>query len=181
MRQSSGSEPAAARHPPGARLSPVSSRTTSPCRPVRALGFAPTAGRVAARHRHSGIPRATSVTSPHGRSPSQFEATDPGPDRLGVPSSDLIGCRRVGFAISDGQQRLGRARPGRRARSSERAQAVQGVPLVRGERAHGMRSGGATWDTPLGARGSSHRYTRSLTAVDPLADSNLITAVPVGP
>src|SRR3954463_6824869 len=52
-------------------------------------------------------PRATSVTRPHGREPVTVEATDPGRDRLGVPSSDLVGCRRVGCAISDGQQGSG--------------------------------------------------------------------------
>src|SRR5215210_9504747 len=41
-------------------------------------------------------PRATSVTRPHGGEPVTVEATDPGRDRLGVPSSDLVGCRRVG-------------------------------------------------------------------------------------
>src|SRR3954454_1578623 len=111
-------------------------------------------------------PRATSVAGPHGSEPVAVEAADPGREGLGVPSSDLVGCRRVGCAISDGQQGSGALNL--RGGSAERtAQAGQLLALIRGERAQGgflvARHG-----TPRGTRMPRH-YTRSHTASDPLA------------
>src|SRR3954451_21679509 len=101
-------------------------------------------------------PRATSVAGPHGREPVAVEAANPGREGLGVPSSDLVGCRRVGCAISDGQQGSGALNL--RGGSAERtAQACQLLALIRGERAQGgflvARQG-----TPRGTRIASPPY-----------------------
>src|SRR5215213_10487986 len=95
-------------------------------------------------------PRATPMPRPHGREPVTVEATDPGRDRLGVPSSDLVGGRRVGCAISEGQQGSGALDLGG-GRAERAAQAGQGVPLVRGEQAQGI---------VLAARHGTPRSTR---------------------
>src|SRR3982751_3542992 len=50
-------------------------------------------------------PRATSVAGSHGREPVAVEATDPGGDGLGVPSSDLVGRHRIARAIRNVQER----------------------------------------------------------------------------
>ncbi len=77
-------------------------------------------------------PRATPMPRPHSGEPVAVEAADPGGDRLVVPSSDLVGGRRVGCAISDGQQGAGVL--DLRGGGAERAaQAGQGDPLVRGK------------------------------------------------
>src|SRR5215210_1483852 len=52
-------------------------------------------------------PRATPMPRPHGGEPVAVEATDPGGAGLGVPSSDLVGCRRVTGTLRDGQERSG--------------------------------------------------------------------------
>ena len=77
-------------------------------------------------------PRSAPMPRPHSGEPVTVEATDPGGEGLVVPSSDWVGCRRGGCAMSDGPQGSG-ARD-LRGRSAERAaQAGQGDPLVRGE------------------------------------------------
>src|SRR5215212_3412633 len=48
--------------------------------------------------------RVSAMPRPHGREPVAVEAADPSRDRLVMPSSDLVGGRRVAGAISDGQQ-----------------------------------------------------------------------------
>src|SRR5215211_4667377 len=52
-------------------------------------------------------PRAAPMPRPHSGEPLAVEATDPGGDRLGVPSSVLVGGRRVARAIRKGQERSG--------------------------------------------------------------------------
>src|SRR5215210_2036631 len=52
-------------------------------------------------------PRATPMPRPHSGEPLAVEVTDPGGDGLGVPSSDLVGCRRGTGTLSDGQERSG--------------------------------------------------------------------------
>src|SRR5215210_1598892 len=98
----------------------------------------------------------SAVTWLHSRQPVAVEAADPGREGLGVPSSDLVGCRRVGCAISDGQQGSGALNL--RGGSAERtAQAGQLLALIRGERAQGVflvaRDG-----TPRGRRIASPIY-----------------------
>src|SRR3954467_192254 len=44
-------------------------------------------------------PWSAPMAGPHGGEPVAVEAADPGGDRLVVPSSDLVGCRRVARAI----------------------------------------------------------------------------------
>src|SRR3954470_18127198 len=56
----------------------------------------------------------SAVTRLHGREPVAVEAADPGGDRLIVPSSDLVSCRRVAGPLSNGQRALERARLARR-------------------------------------------------------------------
>src|SRR3954452_19719643 len=101
-------------------------------------------------------PRATSVSRPHGREPVTVEATDPGGDRLGVPSSDLVGRRRVGCAISDVQQGSGAFDLGG-GRAERAAQAGQLLALIRRERAKGILLV-ARHGTPRGTRIASPRY-----------------------
>src|SRR5215212_71952 len=52
-------------------------------------------------------PRATPMPRPHSGESLTVEATDPGGDGLGVPSSDLVGCRHVTGTLSYGQERSG--------------------------------------------------------------------------
>src|SRR3954462_8994779 len=47
----------------------------------------------------------SAVTRLHGSEPVAVEAADPGGDRLIVPSSDLVSCRRVAGPLSNGQER----------------------------------------------------------------------------
>jgi hypothetical protein len=74
---------------------------------------------------------------PHGGQPFTIEATDPGGDGLGVPSSDLVRRGRVARAISNGQQGSG-ALDLRGGSTGRAAQAGQRDPLVSGERAQGI-------------------------------------------
>src|SRR5215211_4123301 len=82
-------------------------------------------------------PRATAMARPHGGEPLAVEAADPGRDRLGVPSSDLVSGCRVAGPVRNGQQRSStlNLRDGRAGRA---AQAGQGDPLVGGKRAQGV-------------------------------------------
>jgi len=96
-------------------------------------------------------PRSAPMPRPHSGEPVPVEATDPGGEGLGVPSSDLVGCRRVGCAMSDGPQGSGAL--DLRGRSAERAaQAGQGDPLA----GVSGRRGSVRWRDRghLGARGS---------------------------
>jgi hypothetical protein len=77
-------------------------------------------------------PRSAPMPRPHSGEPVPVEAADPGGDGLVVPSSDLVGGRRVGCALSDGQERSG-ALDLRGGRAGRAAQAGQGDPLVKGE------------------------------------------------
>src|SRR3954470_6132585 len=82
-------------------------------------------------------PRSAPVARSHGSQPVAVEAADPGGDGLGVPSSDLVGRRRVASPISNGQQNSGAL--DLRGGSAERtAQAGQLLALIRGERAQGV-------------------------------------------
>src|SRR3954464_1219458 len=82
-------------------------------------------------------PRSAPVARSHGSQPVAVEAADPGGDGLGVPSSDLVGRRRVASPISNGQQNSGAL--DLRGGSAERtAQAGQLLALIRGERAKGV-------------------------------------------
>src|SRR3954471_13932315 len=82
-------------------------------------------------------PRSAPVARSHGSQPVAVEAADPGGDRLVVPSSDLVGRRRVASPISNGQQNSGAL--DLRGGSAERtAQAGQLLALIRGERAQGV-------------------------------------------
>src|SRR4051812_48309224 len=107
----------------------------------------------------------SAVTRLHGREPVAVEAADPGGDRLIVPSSDLVSCRRVAGPLSNGQERSSAL--DLRGGSTERAaQAGQGDPFVRSEWAEGL-CGGATWDT---SEHEDHPITiPELAADDPLA------------
>src|SRR5215207_2748019 len=79
----------------------------------------------------------SAVTRLHSRQPVAVEAADPGRDRLGVPSSDLVSCRRVAGPLSNGQQGAGALNL--RGRSAGRAaQAGQLLAFIRGERAQGI-------------------------------------------
>src|SRR5215218_8141488 len=49
----------------------------------------------------------SAVTRLHSRQPVAVEAADPSREGLGVPSSDLVGCRRVTGPLSYGQERSG--------------------------------------------------------------------------
>src|SRR6185436_4921825 len=47
-------------------------------------------------------PWSAPMAGPHGREPLAVEAADPGGNRLGVPSSDLVGGRRVAGPVRNG-------------------------------------------------------------------------------
>src|SRR5215217_5228663 len=82
-------------------------------------------------------PWSTPMARPHGGEPVPVEAADPGGDGLVVPSSDLVGGRRVACAIRNGQERSGALDV--RGGSTERAaQAAQLLALIRRERAQGI-------------------------------------------
>src|SRR3954471_4496759 len=103
-------------------------------------------------------PRATPMARPHGREPVAVEAADPGRDGLGVPSSDLVGSRRVARAIRNGQERSG-ALDLRGGRAERAAQAGQLLALIRRERAKGIFLV-ARHGTPRGTRITAY-YTSS--------------------
>src|SRR4051794_24993248 len=82
-------------------------------------------------------PWSAPMARPHGGEPVAVEPADPGGDRLGVPSSDLVGGRRVAGPIRNGQQRSGAL--DLRGGSAERAaQAGQLLAFIRRERAKGI-------------------------------------------
>src|SRR3954466_5574632 len=86
------------------RVSPIADPPSTPM--ARLLGGEPPAARL------------------HGGEPVAVEAADPARDGLGVPSSDLVGGRRVARAIRNGQERSG-ALDGRGGRAERAAQAGQ--------------------------------------------------------
>src|SRR4051794_19694478 len=82
-------------------------------------------------------PWSAPMAGPHGGEPVAVEAADPGGDRLGVPSSDLVGGRRVARAIRNGHERSG-ALDVRGGGAERAAQAGQLLALLRRERAKGV-------------------------------------------
>src|SRR3954452_25273190 len=79
-------------------------------------------------------PWSAPMARPHGGEPVAVEAVHPGGDGLIVPSSDLMGGRRIACAISNGQERSGALDV--RGGGAERAtQAGQLLALLRRERA----------------------------------------------
>src|SRR3954470_11219819 len=101
-------------------------------------------------------PWSAPMAGPHGREPVTVEATDPGRDRLGVPSSDLVGGRRVARAIRNGHERSG-ALDVRGGGAERAAQAGQLLALLRRERAKGILLV-ARHGTPRGTRIASPPY-----------------------
>src|SRR3954464_7189945 len=79
-------------------------------------------------------PRAAPVAGSHGSEPVAVEAADRGGDGLVVPSSHLVGGRRVARAIRNGQERSG-ALDLRSGGAERAAQAGQLLALIRRERA----------------------------------------------
>src|SRR4051812_46793073 len=82
-------------------------------------------------------PWSAPMARPHSGEPVAVEAADPGGDGLGVPSSDLVGRRRVAGPIHDGQQRSG-ALDLRGGGAERAAQAGQLLALIRPERTKGV-------------------------------------------
>src|SRR4051794_22385456 len=82
-------------------------------------------------------PWSAPMARPHSGEPLAVEAADPGGDGLGVPSSDLVGGRRVAGPIHDGQQRSG-ALDLRGGGAERAAQAGQLLALIRRERTKGV-------------------------------------------
>src|SRR3954464_15666352 len=101
-------------------------------------------------------PWSAPMAGPHGGEPVAVEAADPGGDRLGVPSSDLVGGSRVARAIRNGQQRSG-ALDLRGGGAERAAQAGQLLALIRSERAKGIFPV-ARHGTPRGTRIASPPY-----------------------
>src|SRR5215204_6618879 len=101
-------------------------------------------------------PWSTPMARPHGGEPVAVEAADPGRDGLVVPSSDLVGGRRVARAIGNGQERSGTLDV--RGGSAERAaQAGQLLAFIRRERAKGICPV-ARHGTPRGTRITAPLY-----------------------
>src|SRR4051812_31391481 len=101
-------------------------------------------------------PWSAPMARPHGREPVAVEAADPGRDGLGVPSSDLVGRRRVAGAIRNRQERSG-ALDLRGGRAERAAQAGQLLALIRRERAKGIFPV-ARHGTPRGTRITAPLY-----------------------
>src|SRR5215207_4056684 len=95
-------------------------------------------------------PWSAPMARPHGGEPVPVEAADPGGDGLVVPSSDLVGGRRVACAIRNGQERSG-ALDVRGGGAGRAAQAAQLLALIRRERAKGIFPV-ARHGTPRGTR-----------------------------
>src|SRR6185369_10300412 len=74
------------------------------------------------------------MAGPHRGKPLAVEAADPGGDGLIVPSSDLVGGRRVARALRNGQQRSSTLNL-RGGRAERAAQAGQLLAFIRRERA----------------------------------------------
>src|SRR5215210_465752 len=104
-------------------------------------------------------PWSTPMARPHRGEPVAVEAAHPGGDRLGVPSSDLVGGRRVTGPLSDGQERSG-ALALRGGGAGRAAQAGQLLALIRRERAKGIFLV-ARHGTPRGTRIVSPLYQTS--------------------
>src|SRR5215204_5011691 len=79
-------------------------------------------------------PWSAPMARPHSGEPVAVEAADPGRDGLIVPSSDLVGGRRVACAIRNGQKSAG-ALDLRGGGAGRAAQAGQLLALIRRERA----------------------------------------------
>src|SRR5215212_9122493 len=79
-------------------------------------------------------PWSAPMARPHRGEPVAVEAADPGGDGLIVPSSDLVGGRRVACAIRNGQKSAG-ALDVRGGGAGRAAQAGQLLALIRRERA----------------------------------------------
>src|SRR5215218_4634981 len=79
-------------------------------------------------------PWSAPMARPHSGEPVAVEAADPGRDGLIVPSSDLVGGRRVACAIRNGQKSAG-ALDVRGGGAGRAAQAGQLLALIRRERA----------------------------------------------
>src|SRR5215207_2583591 len=104
-------------------------------------------------------PWSAPMARPHSGEPLAVEAADPGGDGLIVPSSDLVGGRRVAGAIRNGQERSGTLDV--RGGSTERAaQAGQLLALIRRERAKRICLV-ARHGTPRGTRIVSPLYQTS--------------------
>src|SRR4051812_27822990 len=101
-------------------------------------------------------PWSAPMAGPHGGEPVAVEPADPGGDRLGVPSSDLVGGSRVAGAIRNGQQRSG-ALDLRGGGAERAAQAGQLLALLRRERAKGIFLV-ARHGTPRGTRITAPPY-----------------------
>src|SRR3954463_5207098 len=101
-------------------------------------------------------PWSAPMAGPHGGEPVAVEAADPGGDRLGVLSSDLVGGRRVARAIRNGQERSG-ALDVRGGGAERAAQAGQLLALIRRERAKGIFLV-ARHGTPRGTRITAPPY-----------------------
>src|SRR5215210_5927140 len=101
-------------------------------------------------------PWSAPMAGPHGREPVTVEAADPGGDGLGVPSSDLVGGRRVARSIRNGQERSG-ALHLRGGSAGRAAQAGQLLALIRRERAKGICLV-ARHGTPRGTRITAPLY-----------------------
>src|SRR6185503_276904 len=82
-------------------------------------------------------PWSAPMARPPSGKPVAVEAADPGGEGLVVPSSDLVGGRRVACAIRNGQQRSG-ALDVRGGGAERAAQAGQLLALLRRERAKGI-------------------------------------------
>src|SRR3982751_6936720 len=82
-------------------------------------------------------PWSAPMAGPHGGEPVAVEATDPGGECLGVPSSDLVCGRRVARALRNGQERSG-ALDLRGGGAERAAPAGQLLALIRRERAKGI-------------------------------------------
>src|SRR4051794_19859973 len=101
-------------------------------------------------------PWSAPMAGPHGGEPVAVEAADPGGDGLIVPSSDLVGGRRVAGALRNGQERSG-ALDVRGGRAERAAQTGQLLALIRSERAKGIFPV-ARHGTPRGTRIASPPY-----------------------
>src|SRR5690349_15387592 len=96
------------------------------------------------------------MAGPHRGEPLAVEAADPGGEGLIVPSSDLVGGRRVAGALRNGQERSGALNL--RGGGAERvAQAGQLLALLRRERAKGIVPL-ARHGTPRDTRITAPRY-----------------------
>src|SRR4051794_31043999 len=110
-------------------------------------------------------PWSAPMARPHGGEPVAVEAAHPDGDGLIVPSSDLVGGRRIACAISNGQERsgaLGSARARSTCAAGALSERLRRVNSWRSSAVSGRR--GSFWwrdMAHLGTRGSPHPYTTS--------------------